>query len=147
MTGVMSLPHSGPGLTAQFWQSAEEGRLVRPVCARCSISFFTPQVLCPACGSADWDYQPSSGRGRVYSHSVVFRGPDDSWPVPYVLAIVALEEGWHMLTRLVVDEPSVYVDASLAGTSVVVTFEEEARPPHRRLPVFVVDSESAGGAL
>jgi hypothetical protein len=67
--------------------------------------------------------------------------------VPYVLAIVALEEGWHMLTRLVVDEPSVYVDASLAGTSVVVTFEEEARPPHRRLPVFVVDSESAGGAL
>jgi uncharacterized OB-fold protein len=134
---VTPLPHAGPDLTAPFWAAAQEGRLVRPVCDRCGRSFFTPQVMCPFCGSGEWEYRTSTGRGRVYSHSVVFRGPDETWTVPYVLGIVDLDEGWRMLTRLVVDVPAAYVDASLAGTPVAVAFEDETRPPHRRLPVFV----------
>jgi uncharacterized OB-fold protein len=136
VSDVTSLPHAGPDLTTPFWLAAQEGRLVRPVCDRCGRSFFTPQVMCPGCGSGEWEYRTSTGRGRVYSHSVVFRGPDETWAVPYVLAIVDLEEGWRMLTRLVVDDPAAYVDTSLAGTPVVVAFEDEARAPYRRLPVF-----------
>lgn len=124
------------GLTGAFWKAAAAGRLVRPVCNACGHSFFTPRWSCPACHSEDWSYQESSGRGRVYSHTVVHRGPDTSWDVPYILAIIDLDEGWTMLSRLVGMDPVTLDPRAVAGTAVRVQFEPEQRPPHRVLPVF-----------
>lgn len=90
-------------LTEPFWAAARERRLVRPYCAACDHSFFTPQIACPRCLSTDWEYRESSGRGTVYSATVVHRAPYPGFTSPYHVAIVDLDEGWQMLTNIVDD--------------------------------------------
>ena len=131
-----SLAKRAAGLTEPFWDAATRGVLVRPVCRKCGLSHFTPKWSCPHCLSEDWGYEPSTGRGVVYSSTVVHRGPDPTWPTPYVLVIVDMEEGWSMLSRLVVPSPG---DCeSFGGRAVEVRFEPEGREPNRTLPVFAL---------
>ena len=107
-------------LTAEFWDAAAEGRLVRPVCAACGRSFFTPRVVCPHCRAAAWSYQDSDGLGTVSSHTTVYRGPDETWETPYVLGVVDVDEGWNLLTRLLVEPPDEAEPGALIGTRVRV---------------------------
>lgn len=88
-------------LTEPFWAAARERRLVRPYCPVCDRSFFTPQIACPRCLSTDWEYRESSGRGTVYSATVVHRAPYPGFTSPYHVAIVDLDEGWQMLSNVV----------------------------------------------
>lgn len=88
-------------LTEPFWAAAREHRLVRPYCPSCDQSFFTPQIACPRCLSTEWEYRESSGRGVIYSATVVHRAPYPGFTSPYHVAIVDLEEGWQMLSNVV----------------------------------------------
>ncbi len=88
-------------LTEPFWAAARERRLVRPYCPACDRSFFTPQIACPRCLSTEWEYRESSGRGTVYSATVVHRAPYPGFTSPYHVAIVDLDEGWQMLSNVV----------------------------------------------
>ncbi|MBP2366214.1 Zn-ribbon domain-containing OB-fold protein [Pseudonocardia parietis] len=90
-------------LTAGFWAAAAARELVRPVCRDCGRSFFTPQIACPGCLSENWVYERSSGRGTVYSSTVVHKAASPGVAVPFGLGIVDLEEGWSMLTTLLGD--------------------------------------------
>ena len=92
-----------PELTAPFWEAAGRGELVLPRCRTCSTVFFYPRELCPDCLSSDLDWVPASGKGRVYSYTIIhqpahptFRG--DS---PYVYAIIQLDEGPRMVSNIV----------------------------------------------
>ncbi len=60
----------------------------------------------------------SSGRGTVYSMTTVYRPQRPEFEVPYTVAIVELEEGWHMLTNLVDCPP----EEMRVGLPVEVTF-------------------------
>lgn len=70
-------------------------------CRRCNTYVFIPQPCCTQCQSADLDWVESSGRGTVYSYTTVHRAPRPQFDVPYVVAIIALEEGWYMLSNVV----------------------------------------------
>jgi len=129
-------------LTEEFWSAAAGHQLVRPVCGDCGRSFFTPRWSCPYCRSENWSYQISTGVGRVYSSTVVYRGPDESWETPYVLAIIDLEEGWSMLSRLLLGQDAA-PDAPLIGRAVQVSFVPEGREPFRTLPAFVLTGASS----
>jgi uncharacterized protein len=83
-----------------FWDLIHNKCLVRPVCAS-GHSFFPPQQFCPNCGSFTWSLEPTSGLGEVYSYTVVHRSPFPDRDVPYVIAIVDLDEGWSMLANVV----------------------------------------------
>jgi uncharacterized OB-fold protein len=72
----------------------------------CGENFFTPRLACPNCLSETWKWVESSGSGRIYSFTVCHRPPVPGFAVPYVLAIVELDEGWSMLTNLVECEPA-----------------------------------------
>ena len=93
-------------LTGEFWAAIDREVLLRPVCGRCARSFFIPQVVCPHCGCEQWSYEPSEGRGTIYSFTVVHRPPEPSFEAPYVLAIVDVAEGWSLLTWIVDCPPS-----------------------------------------
>ncbi len=123
-------------LTDEFWAAAAEGRLVRPVCRSCGRSFFAPRVACPHCLAVGWEYQESVGQGTVVSHTTVHRGPDATWEAPYVIGVVAVDEGWTMLTRLLVDPPDENAGGALIGERVVVSFIDAHSPDSRRLPAF-----------
>ena len=131
MSALSSAPDQ---LTAPFWESARRRELVRPVCDECGRSFFSPQIACPHCHSTSWQYMPSSGRGVVSSHTTVHRPPEPSFVAPYVLAIVDMDEGWSLLTRLLVDPPT----DSLIGAAVVVAFTPDPVVPERMLPTFAL---------
>jgi uncharacterized OB-fold protein len=105
--------------TAPFWDACAAGRLALPRCDVCGELIWYPRLVCPFCGSHDVAYVDVSGRGSVYSFSVVRKG---SGPfrdhAPYVLAMVQLEEGPVLMTNIVGPVERVEV-----GAAVHVVFE------------------------
>jgi uncharacterized OB-fold protein len=99
------LPAPAPPVTPEtkpFWDATAEGRLVLPRCAACEAFVWYPRAFCPRCGSAV-EWVDASGRGTVYSFTVVHRGGQGPYrdAMPYVLAYVELDEGPRLLTNLV----------------------------------------------
>jgi uncharacterized OB-fold protein len=93
-------------LTEPFWEATRRRVLVRQRCDDCGANFFPPKVACPHCLSEAWQWVESSGRGAVYSFTVIHRAPGPEFETPYVLAVVDVEEGWTMLTNIVDCAPS-----------------------------------------
>lgn len=102
-------------LTDPFWEGTRSGKLLLQRCSDCSVFRWTPQLACPACWSEAYEWVEASGRGTLYSYTVIHRSVDPSrFEAPYVLAVVALEEGPHMLTNLVeCDEDEIRMDMSV----------------------------------
>ena len=100
------------------WDGCREGVLRVQRCTSCGDLVFIPRAGCPRCLTETLEWVESSGRGTVYSYTVVHRPQRPEFEVPYVVAIIELEEGWHMLTNLVDCEPA---DATV-GLPVEVAF-------------------------
>lgn len=120
----------GP-LEEPFWHGGATGRLLIFRCAACGFWLHPPGPVCRRCLSPDVGPQAVSGRGRVRTFTVNHQPWFPSLPVPYVVAIVELEEqdGLQFLTRLVDCE----VGAVEAGLAVEVKFEAHG---HVWLPLF-----------
>ena len=104
------LPAADP-VYAPFWEAAEGGRLLYQECPVCGNRQFYPRALCTACG-ADPEWAEASGRGIVHTYTIVrqYGAPPFRDELPYVVAVVELEEGVRMVgnvTDCPVDE--VYV--------------------------------------
>jgi uncharacterized protein len=119
---TMDLHRPDPDQTTQgYWQAAADGRLLASWCLACSHVAHYPRPFCPECWSGDVRPLELSGRATLYTYSVVHVNPAPPFGdlVPYVAAIVDLEEGPRMMTRLVdVDEAEVRI-----GMPLQVTFE------------------------
>jgi uncharacterized OB-fold protein len=101
MSDERPLPTPDPG-TAAYWEGTRAHQLLLPHCQDCDQVHFYPRTLCPHCGSGRLDWMQAGGRGRVYSFTIVHRPPSSAFKdkVPYVVAIVALEEGPHLMTNI-----------------------------------------------
>ena len=116
-----------PKLTQPFWEAAKRHELIIPRCRSCSRYFWYPRQACPRCLKEDWEWTPASGRGRLYSYTVVRQPQNPAFQedVPYAYAIVQLEEGVRMISNVVgapVEE--LRVDMPLAVTFDDVTPEQ-----------------------
>jgi uncharacterized OB-fold protein len=91
-------------LDRPFWDSlkAEEARIQR--CDACGMFRFIPREIC-SCGSTDATWTAISGKGEVYTYTVVRRAPTPAYQAdaPYVIAHVTLDEGPRMIAWLEVD--------------------------------------------
>jgi uncharacterized OB-fold protein len=111
--------------TKAFWDAAAAGRLLIKRCAACGETHHYPRSICPFCGSDRTEWRDASGRGTVYTYSVMRRAP-----VPYAIAYVTLEEGVTMMTNIVDCD----LDAIRIGQKVRVVFKPtEGGPP---VPMF-----------
>ena len=82
--------------TKPFWDAASRGALLLKRCRTCGATHYCPRPLCPFCmGETEWI--EASGKGEIYSFSIVRRGA----PVPYVIAYVTLAEGVTLMTNIV----------------------------------------------
>jgi uncharacterized OB-fold protein len=103
----MSAPANGiplprpTALSKPHWEGCREGVLRVQRCRDCGHYVFIPQPCCTSCLGEDLEWVESSGRGTLYSYTVVHRPQQPSFEVPYTVVIVELEEGWHMLSNLV----------------------------------------------
>jgi uncharacterized protein len=120
-------------LTEPYWSAAHQRELKLPRCEACAQFHFYPRSACPHCGSKNLAWHNVSGKGEVYSFTVVHRAPSKGFveQVPYVVAVVALAEGLHMMTRLTQVQP----DAVKIGMRVRVDFERQ--DDETTLPVFL----------
>lgn len=111
--------------TQPFWDAALAGTLVLKKCAACARVHHYPRALCPFCFSETTEWLPASGRGTIYSYSVMRRVP-----VPYAIAYVTLDEGVTMMTNIVDCD----LDTVRIGQRVRVVFKPtEGGPP---VPMF-----------
>lgn len=111
--------------TEAYWKAASEGKLLVKHCTECNQSHHYPRSLCPFCFSDKTEWKECSGKGTLYSYSVMRRAP-----VPYAIAYVTLAEGPTMLTNMADCD----FDKLKLGQSVKVVFKpSEGGAP---LPMF-----------
>ncbi len=85
-----------------YWKAAHEHRLSLPKCDACEQFWFPPSNACRHCLSPNFHFEDVSGRGKVYSFVTYHRvyRPAFAADVPYVVALVELEEGPRLLTNI-----------------------------------------------
>ncbi len=130
-------PRPAPVLDAEsapYWEGTRQGRLLVQRCRQCGRSQLYGRAHCVACrGPVEW--VPASGKGTVYSYTVIHQNPSRSFRhlIPFVVALVDLDEGPRMMSNVVGCPP----ESVEVGSRVRVTFEpvsEEAS-----LPLFELD--------
>ena len=109
-------------LSKPHWDGCREGVLRVQRCGDCDSFVFIPMPVCGGCLGTNLSWVESSGRGTLYSYTVVHRPQQPMFAVPYTVAVVELEEGWHMLSNLVGVDP----DEVEIGMPLEVTFERKS---------------------
>jgi uncharacterized protein len=89
--------------TAGFWEAAGRHELVVQECTECGRLQHFPRLLCHRCLCDKLTWKMVSGRGTVYSFTIIRQVLHASFApdVPYVYAIVELEEGVRMIANVV----------------------------------------------
>jgi len=90
--------------TQRFWQGLAARRFETTKCEDCERLTFPPKPFCPHCWSKRVTWVSLSGRGKLYSQTVVHAAPlvfQDE--VPYRVGIVDLDEGLRVATRVLAD--------------------------------------------
>ena len=85
--------------SAGFWDAAKEGRLAIQRCAVCRRWNHAPSLACPSCGSLDLAYEDVSGRGTLFSWTVLNEPPAPGFRdmVPLIVGVVELAEQPHLV--------------------------------------------------
>ena len=102
--------------TAPFWSGCAQGVMRMRHCA--------------ACGNAELGWKDCSGKGTVFSYTVVHRAPDPAFraDVPYVIAVVELEEGARLMSN-VIGCPPAEVSIGMKVNAVYETVAENVGVP------------------
>jgi uncharacterized protein len=86
-----------------FWDAAARHKLIVQSCSSCNRVFMYARRYCPFCLSADVGWRDATGRGTIYTVTVQERGAPSGFAdsVPYVIAVVLLEEGVRIMSNIV----------------------------------------------
>jgi uncharacterized protein len=108
--------------TAPYWEGARRHELRIQRCDACGAHQFYPRMYCSNCSSDRVGWVKVSGRARVTTFTIVRRpvSPAFAEDVPYVVALVTLEEGPTMMTNIVGCPP----ERVEIGMPLLVTFED-----------------------
>ena len=122
--------------TAPFWEAQRNHELRLQRCSGCGTFRFPVTPLCPECRSFDFDWVPCSGRGTIYSYTVVHHQTHPAFPVPYTIVLVELEEGPRLVGQL-----RGRLDVAI-GAAVAAEWDDA---PNQPLPVWVIEGDSPRG--
>ena len=117
----------GDPLSEPFWRAAARHELVVQRCRRCRAHQFFARPLCLGCQATDLEWVSATGLGTIYSMTTVRRQVSPDFPVPYVNALVDLDEGPRLLTTIV-------GGACAIGDRVRVVWKDSPNAPP--LPLF-----------
>jgi uncharacterized OB-fold protein len=134
MTNDAAYPAPVPNADSKtYWEAAARDELVLRRCSACGKHHFPPRYLCPRCWSDELEWTRSAGKGVVYSFTVMHRAPMPAFAqrVPYVVALIDLDEGPRMMAIILGDDAL----ETTVGDRVSVCFEERAGGS--KLPQFM----------
>ena len=132
--------------SAAFFDAAARGELLVQRCSTCGTVLPPEARTCLSCGGVELEPAVVSGLGRLVTWVVVTQAPVPvlSGAVPYVTAVVELDEGPWLMVRL--------IDADPAGLAVDdrvrVDFVRSGTAEHtgEMLPVFRRDIDAEENA-
>mgnify|MGYP000052938567 CR=1 FL=1 len=85
--------------TEQWWAATQNRQLFVNACRSCGRTSLYVRPFCPHCWSDDVHLQQASGRARLYTWTVVHQNaPPFDAQVPYIVAMVDLDEGPRLMT-------------------------------------------------
>lgn len=101
------LPRPADAITDIFWDHTKQGELIMPYCPRCAEYFWYPRQYCPNCLLPDWEWRKVSGKGKVYTYTLVRQpgNPAFADDVPYPYCIIQLDEGPRLISNVVGIDP------------------------------------------
>jgi uncharacterized protein len=102
-------------LTRPYWNALNQGHLVFQRC-RCGHAWLPARRTCPSCLRTDNVWERASGRGRLVSWVVYHLAYHEAFVkrLPYNVAIVALDEGPHLITNMIDDSAALKADAAVS---------------------------------
>lgn len=108
--------------TKAYWEGCRNHELLLQRCGQCNEMQFYPRVVCAKCMSDDLEWVKASGRGKIVTLTIVRRAVSEAYAadVPYVVALVKLDEGPTMMSNIVQCSP----EKLEIGSSVQVLFED-----------------------
>jgi len=108
-------------LTQPYWDAAKEHRLMIQECVHCQTRQFYPREFCMTCLSDDVRWIECSGTGTVYTYTINRRAANEAMAqrVPYVVAVIDLDEGVRMMANIV----DSLIETVRIGSRVQVCFE------------------------
>jgi len=120
------------GATGEFYEHCKNHELRFQRCTKCGKWRHVPRDMCAACGSWDWEWAKSSGRGALLTWTVVTlpMQPSFAEEVPYAVTLIEMDEGPRIVSRIVDVQPQ---DLRM-GMPVEVIFD--AVTPEVTLPRF-----------
>ncbi len=119
---MSAMPHPRPGITrdnAFFWEGVARRELRIQSCGACGRLLHPPGPACPECHSFERSFVRARGRGTVHSYVVAHHPPIPPFEYPNPIALIELEEGTRLVSRLVGVDP----DDVRIGMPVEVDFE------------------------
>jgi uncharacterized OB-fold protein len=132
MEVVRPYPHRDRD-TAPFWEAQDKHELRFQKCSSCGHVRYPIGPLCPECRSFEFEWSLSSGRGTIYSYTVVRHQTHPAFPAPYTVLLVEMEEGPRVIAQLRAAEGTPVA----IGAAVHVEWEDG---PNQSLPVFALDA-------
>ncbi len=129
------LPQPDP-VTQPYWDSLRAHAMKIQRCNDTGKFFFYPRGLSPYTLSSNISWEPVSGRGTIHAFTIVYqqRTPGFAEEVPFVVAMVELEEGVRLMTNIVDVEP--HPEQVRIGMPVQIVYDdvtEEITLPRFRL--------------
>ena len=127
------LPNLAELETRPFWEATKQHELRYQVCNACSGVVFYPRRHCPHCMSFDLRWETSKGAGAIYSFTIIRQigHPFFRTRAPYAVALIDLDEGFRLMSHVIVDKEA--VDSVTIGQRVRVAWEDYDEVS---LPVF-----------
>ena len=121
MTPTRPLPQPDAE-SREFWEGVKARQFRLQRCRACRRFRFYPRAVCPHCLSGEYEWVTVSGRATLYSFTVCHRAASEAFAadVPYMVALVELEEGVRLMSNLIGCPP----DQARVGMPVEVVFED-----------------------
>lgn len=91
--------------TEFFWEGARHNKLLVQRCWDCQTLRHPPGPACPTCHSLDSEVTELSGRGTLYSYTVVHHPLPPGFVEPAIVGVIELEKGIRFVSNIVDVEP------------------------------------------
>jgi uncharacterized OB-fold protein len=105
---------------AFLYEGFNRRQLLIQTCDDCGALRHPPSPTCLRCQSPAWTERVTAGRGKLHSYTVHHHPPIPPWPLPHVVALADMEEGFRFVAAL----PGVDGETLVIGQPLRIVFAE-----------------------
>ena len=129
--------------SAPYWEAMNRHELLLQRCLACGHVIYLPAPMCSECQSFDLEHFTASGRGRVYSWTVVRHMGHPAFEPPYAVLLVEVEEGPRIIAQLASPNGDEWERLEV-GTPVRIAWDDSE--PEQSFAIFEIDTAEADAA-